>query len=78
MMMMMMMMINNDLQPAGTPLTWFSPRGREKVMRLVSWLICSVLVTVRVCAKTSVRGRLRRFVGGFWAESRECPDDGRA
>jgi hypothetical protein len=31
-------------------------------------------VTVKVCAKRSVRGKLRRFVGGFWAESSESPD----
>lgn len=68
---------DRDLQPAGTPLICSAPPGRAKVMRLVSWLICSVWVTVRVCAKSSVRGRLRRLVGGLDAESRAWREDGR-
>jgi hypothetical protein len=62
------------LHPAGTPLIWFSAPGKENVIRLVSWLICSVLVTVKVCENNIDFGNVRSLEGAFWAESRCSPD----
>jgi hypothetical protein len=59
----------DHLHPAGTPLIWFSPPGRENVIRLVSWLICSVLVTVKVCGNNIDFGNVSSFEGAFWAAS---------
>lgn len=62
-------MVSDGVHPAGTPLTCdFSP-GRAKVTLFVSWLTCSLCVTVSRLLKSIPLGNVKALVGGLLAES---------